>query len=240
MLRTVTVALFLLLLTACAPVDGPDSANSVPDSATTTAVDEETTEADTGLFDPTALFPDPPQSSGEILCLYGHVLDVNGDPVPNATVEIWQTDSTGVYDHPGDPGTEQRDRSFQFYGSTQTAEDGSYAFRTVLPGLYEPRPRHIHFKVKTDGETLLTSQFYFSEDVADVQEEAMVRAVGSSAERLMLQLVDDDGSLLANGLVIVDTGIGDGPQPLTPAQGEGPYYPVVSVIEYDNDLTIMP
>ncbi|MCB9007347.1 MAG: hypothetical protein H6656_08315 [Ardenticatenaceae bacterium] len=32
------------------------------------------------------------------------------------------------------------------------------------PGEYEPRPRHIHFKVKLDGETLITSQFYFASD----------------------------------------------------------------------------
>ena len=40
--------------------------------------------------------------------------------------------------------------------------------------------------------------------------------------------------------VAVDTGIGSGSLPLTPAQGEGPYYPQVTVAHYDNDLVRLP
>ena len=101
-------------------------------------------------------------AEGELLLLSGRVLRASGGPVENATVEVWQTDSGGAYMHPRDPATAERDLNFQFYGEALTAADGSYSFRTILPGQYEPRPRHIHFKVKLDGNTLLTSQFYFS------------------------------------------------------------------------------
>jgi protocatechuate 3,4-dioxygenase beta subunit len=103
--------------------------------------------------------------AGEVLDLNGVVYDANGNPVEGAVVEIWQTDSNGVYLHPDDPGTDQRDRNFQFYGESKTGPDGVYSFRTILPGRYEPRPRHIHVKVKMDGQELLTTQFYFADEV---------------------------------------------------------------------------
>lgn len=100
--------------------------------------------------------------AGEIVEFGGILYDRNGRPIPNATIEIWQTDASGAYLHPNDPSTEQRDRNFQFYGEAVTDEDGRYTFRTILPGEYEPRPRHIHFKVKLNGDELITSQFYFA------------------------------------------------------------------------------
>ena len=94
--------------------------------------------------------------------------------------------------------------------------------------------------MKQDGATLLTSQFYFSEDVAEVAGEGMFRAVGESGDLLLLQLVQGDGVLLANGQIVVDAGTGAASLPLTPAQGEGPYYPVVALDSYDNDLVVLP
>ncbi|MBK7896262.1 MAG: hypothetical protein WAS33_25930 [Candidatus Promineifilaceae bacterium] len=102
--------------------------------------------------------------AGEIIEFGGRLFDRNGRPIPNATIEIWQTDAEGVYLHPNDPSTAQRDMNFQFYGEAVTDENGAYSFRTIFPGEYEPRPRHIHFKVKLNGETLITSQFYFASD----------------------------------------------------------------------------
>lgn len=112
---------------------------------------------------------------GQILVFGGKVYDASGMPVEGLTIEIWQTDASGVYLHPNDPGTASRDPNFQFYGEALTDAAGSYSFRTILPGQYEPRPPHIHFKVKRDGQELLTSQFYFSEN-PDVQgaEEALL------------------------------------------------------------------
>ena len=103
--------------------------------------------------------------AGQILEFGGTVYDAGGFPLEGAVVEIWQTDAAGVYLHPNDPGTANRDRNFQFYGEAQTGPDGAYNFRTILPGLYEPRPRHIHVKVKLAGQELLTTQFYFAGEI---------------------------------------------------------------------------
>jgi protocatechuate 3,4-dioxygenase beta subunit len=124
---------------------------------------------------------------GDVLLLNGRLLTTDGLPLPGATIEIWQTDGNGVYLHPNDPGFEQRDRNFQFYGEAITDAAGRYSFRTIMPGPYEPRPRHIHFKVKLDGAELLTSQLYFSNDAelanARVPADLVVNVAAGQDER---------------------------------------------------------
>lgn len=132
--------------------------------------------------------------AGEVIEFDGRVYDAAGMPAPGVVVEIWQTDSSGVYLHPGDPGTDQRDINFQFYGESITAADGSYGFRTILPGHYEPRPRHIHVKVKLDGQELLTTQFYFEGD-SELAGESMFTQTGGDGAHLVISLEEgQDGS----------------------------------------------
>ncbi|MDE0026989.1 MAG: hypothetical protein OXP69_21465 [Spirochaetaceae bacterium] len=102
--------------------------------------------------------------AGDVVEFGGTLFDAAGSPVAGAVIEIWQTDNNGIYAHPGDRRTSRRDTNFQFYGESVTAADGTYGFRTILPGYYASRPRHIHVKVKLDGRTLLTTQFYFAAD----------------------------------------------------------------------------
>jgi len=127
--------------------------------------------------------------AGEVVEFGGKVYDAKGLPIPGVVVEIWQTDSNGVYLHPNDPGTDQRDRNFQFYGESVSAADGSYHFRTILPGQYEPRPRHIHVKVKLEGNELLTTQFYFEGD-PELANETMFNQAGSDGVHLIVGLVE--------------------------------------------------
>jgi protocatechuate 3,4-dioxygenase beta subunit len=206
----------------------------------------EPTAAETTAVDPIiAAFSEPPQVSGDTIILSGQVLDVNGNPIEGAAVEIWQTDASGVYDHPNDPGTNGRDPNFQFYGTSITGADGVYSFRTLKPAAYEARPPHIHVKVKLNGATLLTTQFYFEEDRAVVEGEGLFRQAGDLGDLLLVMLTEGTD---ANGIAIrlghndlvVDIGIGSGSLTLTPAQGEGPYYPVVKVADFDSDLAVVP
>lgn len=64
--------------------------------------------------------------------LYGRVLDGAGDPVPDALVEIWQTDHTGKIPTTG--GSLHRDGwTFTGWGRSATDADGNYGFTTVTP-----------------------------------------------------------------------------------------------------------
>lgn len=99
---------------------------------------------------------------GEITHLTGRVLNANGTPVKDATVEIWQCDANAVYLHTRDsvPKAAQQDRHFQGFGHFTTSSTGEYRFRTIKPVPYPGRPApHIHFKVKKGDRELLTSQF---------------------------------------------------------------------------------
>lgn len=150
---------------------------------------------------------------GQIVEFGGKVYDATGMPIPGAVVEIWQTDNNGVYLHPNDPGTDQRDRNFQFYGEAITTDDGSYNFRTILPGHYEPRPRHIHVKVKVEGNELLTTQFYFEGD-PELESETMFNQAGSDGVHLIVGLVegqDTNGNLILMGNrdIILDVDLSD-------------------------------
>lgn len=145
---------------------------------------EKPTETDNDL---TAIAGASSPPEGQVLAFSGHLYDATGMPVADAVIEIWQTDSNGIYLHPGDPQTEQRDRNFQFYGEAVTAADGGYDFRTILPGQYEPRPRHIHVKVKRDDQELLTTQIYFEGD-AELQADGIFLSGGSENEHLVMSL----------------------------------------------------
>lgn len=126
-------------------------------------------------------------AAGDVLSLAGVVYDANGTPLEGVTVEIWQTDGSGIYLHPNDPGFEGRDPNFQFYGESVTGADGVYSFRTLLPGLYGSRPRHIHVKVRRQEEPLLTTQFYFGNEISLPGDEAHLLIDLAPAE-------DDEGN----------------------------------------------
>jgi protocatechuate 3,4-dioxygenase beta subunit len=100
------------------------------------------------------------RAGGRITHISGRILDPRGEIVRGASVEIWQCDVHGIYDHPGDSGGRRRDAAFQGYGRTQVDGDGRYAFRTIRPVAYPGRTPHIHFKVHAPGVGRLTTQMY--------------------------------------------------------------------------------
>ncbi|MFK7736366.1 MAG: intradiol ring-cleavage dioxygenase [Pirellulaceae bacterium] len=98
---------------------------------------------------------------GEITHLSGKVLDLKGNPIRNAFVEIWQVDNEGVYLHSADNRKrDERDTNFQGYGRFLTDSQGRYYFRTVKPVPYPGRTPHIHFGISTHGKRVLTTQLY--------------------------------------------------------------------------------
>ena len=68
----------------------------------------------------------------------------------------------------------------------------------------------------------------------------MFQTVGEEGDLLLLQLAQGEMTILANGQIVVDVNGRNGELPLTPSQQEGPYYPVVELGEYDNDLVVSP
>ena len=97
---------------------------------------------------------------GTITYLSGKVMDMRGDPIRNALVEIWQVDGNAVYLHSKSVNGEKRDKNFQGFGRFMTGSTGEYAFRTVKPVPYPGRTAHIHVAVKMKGHPKFTTQCY--------------------------------------------------------------------------------
>jgi len=134
--------------------------------------------------------------AGEVLAFGGRLYDGTGMPIPGAVIEIWQTDDNGIYLHPGDSNSPNRDANFQSYGEAITGEDGGYTFRTVMPGGYDPRPRHIHVKVRVEGQEVLTTQFYFSND-PQASADSIFARTGEEVEALIMEIeegIDFEGN----------------------------------------------
>ena len=61
--------------------------------------------------------------------MYGRVTDNDGEPIPNALVQVWQTSEHGLYDLQAENAAEMMDLRANF----RTDADGHYHFRTVRP-----------------------------------------------------------------------------------------------------------
>ena len=113
------------------------------------------------------------ETPGDDMVIEGRVLDVNGDPIADAVLDVWQASPAGLYENQ-DP--EQAD--FNLRGKFRTDADGRYCIRTVKPAGYPipvfgpvgklvleqgrpiMRPAHVHFIVSApDHKTLITQIF---------------------------------------------------------------------------------
>ncbi len=96
-----------------------------------------------------------PGDPGMPLSVAGIVYSVSGEILPNAKLEIWQTDHFGHYDNAG----------YHYRAMIQSDPKSNYGFESVLPGHYPDRVcQHIHYLVTAPGHKPLTTQLYFASD----------------------------------------------------------------------------
>jgi len=95
------------------------------------------------------------EDPGMPLSVAGIVYSANGEVLPNAKLEIWQTDYRGHYDNEG----------YRYRATLQPDAKGTYGLESVLPGHYPTRVcQHVHYLVTAPGHKALTTQLYFSSD----------------------------------------------------------------------------
>ena len=116
-------------------------------------------------------------TDGEELVLFGAVTDAEGKPVPDAEIDIWQTDAHGLYDlQANDP------EVMDLRGRYRTDAAGRFHMRTVKPIGYSipmdgpvgkmvqqqhrhgMRPAHIHVLVQAPGYRELVTALYLGDD----------------------------------------------------------------------------
>ncbi len=114
----------------------------------------------------------PGRAEGELLHVTGRVLNVSGEPVRNARVEVWQANRHGRYTHPNDDNPAPLDPNFEGFAVLTTDAEGRYRLKTIKPGAYPAgpnliRPPHIHFQVSGRTDRLVTQMYFDGEKLND-------------------------------------------------------------------------
>ena len=131
-------------------------------------------------------------AAGQPINVIGRVVDLRGNPVRNAQVELWQCNAAGRYDHPGDranPAT--LDPNFQGFARLATDRDGQFKFRSVKPKDYDTpigrRTPHIHFSIDGRAERLVTQMYFPGEPLNDID---FLLKNASPRESLIAEAID--------------------------------------------------
>lgn len=94
---------------------------------------------------------------GEIIEVTGRVVQLDGQPLDNLVLEIWQADAQGRYDNP----------AFLGWGRAATDAQGVYSFRTIRPGAASGRAPHINFLLLYSGLMRQLQTVMFFDDASD-------------------------------------------------------------------------
>lgn len=124
------------------------------------------------------------RAQGQAIELTGRVLDLRGNPIAGARLELWQANAAGRYMHESDPATAPLDPDFQGFARLTTGADGAYRIVTVKPGGYDSpighRPPHLHFDLSGRTHRAI-AQMYFPEDAEGNARDMLYRALGELA-----------------------------------------------------------
>ena len=125
--------------------------------------------------------------AGQPIELVGFVLTRDCKPVAGALLDFWQADDKGRYDNSG----------FRLRGHQFADAEGRFRLRTIVPGNYAGRTRHIHVKVQPRGGRVLTTQLYFPG-------EAKNRSDGLFRTELLVRTAKNEGWLAGRFDFVVD------------------------------------
>jgi protocatechuate 3,4-dioxygenase, alpha subunit len=108
-------------------------------------------------------------TEGQRIRIEGRVLDGDGEPVPDAMIEVWQANAHGRYNHPADQRRDNLlDPDFKGFGRTGTGVDAEkrFIFDTIKPGaLGDGQAPHLNLIVFMRGLlSHLYTRVYFSDE----------------------------------------------------------------------------
>jgi protocatechuate 3,4-dioxygenase, alpha subunit len=130
-------------------------------------------------------------STGERVAIQGRVIDGDGQPVPDAVLEIWQADADGRYHHPEQAGAPNGATSFFGFGRIPTDERGQFSFTTIKPGpVHGPdgKPQAPHLQIAVFMRGLLkqlVTRLYFAEEPLNASDPVLQVVPESRRETLI-------------------------------------------------------
>ena len=149
-------------------------------------------------------------TDGPPVMVFGQVVDAQGQGIPGAELQVWQTDEKGLYDLQKHEPQVMDDRA-----RFTCDEAGRFHFRSVRPhgytipmdgpvgalitaqGRHGCRPAHIHFLISAAGYRELTTAIYLADD----------------------EYIDSDTVFGVSAKLVVDPrpGLADSPDPTVPS-----------------------
>jgi protocatechuate 3,4-dioxygenase alpha subunit len=155
-----------------------------------------------------------PDTAGERIRIEGRVTDGDGQPVPDAMIEIWQANGHGRYNHPADQRDLPLDPQFTGFGRSGTDEDGTFWFETIKPGRVPfddttTQAPHINVSVFARGllNHLLT-RLYFADEAANA-EDAVLACVHAERRDTLVAQRSESGGVATYRFDIVLQGAGE-------------------------------
>ena len=143
----------------------------------------------------------PADTSGERIRVKVRVVDGDGQPVPDALVELWQANAEGVYVRPARPSDVLRPPGFCGFGRLPTGADGSCVFETIRPGQVTDAKglaQASHVNVCLFARGLLRqvyTRFYFAGDPM-LESDAVLAAVPEPRRQTLLAGKTESGDWL--------------------------------------------
>lgn len=143
-------------------------------------------------------------AKGQIITVTGTVKDKDCQIISGAVVEIWQANHFGKYRHEfQDKG--ESDPNFQGWGQAVTNKNGAYSFKTIIPGEYGNRARHIHFKVSRLDYHELTTQLYFAGEERN-KTDGIINRLAHEEQMLVIRPIENNSISFDVILEKVDSG----------------------------------
>jgi protocatechuate 3,4-dioxygenase alpha subunit len=138
-------------------------------------------------------------AKGEPIDIAGAVYDGDGQPVPDAMVEIWQAGPDGRYASAEDArGEPPLDETFLGFGRSSTSPEGEFRFRTLKPGRVAGPGNSLqapHIAVGVLGRGLmkrLVTRLYFADEPSNAEDPILALA---PAERRDTLIARKDGAV---------------------------------------------
>lgn len=139
---------------------------------------------------------------GQIITVFGRITNKVCEPVASAIVDIWSANHYGKYRHEFDT-KGQDDPNFQGWGQAITNKNGEYRFKTIVPGLYSDRARHIHFKISKRGYHELVTQLYFEGEDRNKTDGPLNQLTHEEQQQIIRPIADkDSGKQMEFNIVI--------------------------------------
>lgn len=135
-------------------------------------------------------------TSGERITITGVVFDGDGEPIPDAMLEIWQPDANGIFNHPADPLHEQADPHFRGFGRTENRQAGRYEFKTIKPGGRDGQAPYINVHVFARGMLVhAMTRIYFSDEPAN-KDDPLLNSLDAARRDTLIADRDESGDQL--------------------------------------------